>query len=612
MDPCKVRRSTPTGIAIVLTLAGAVSSAPAAEFKLNEEIGLTITGTITAGTGIRTEELSPAAYGSIAGTRVGRNDGLLVNNAGSPNLNFEDGSAYSTVVKGIADFDIHGKNLGAFARLQGWYDFELSNGDRPYGNFPNGFTQNVPLSDNGFAREAEFSGIMFTDAFVYGKLNFAPERTLDVRVGRQVVSWGTSQFTTGGINVVNPTNFAAFQRPGFVAQELKIPVGMVYANFAQSKQWGVDGFVQYEFRHDVISGCGTYLNIATFAPTGCLQANVLPISEATTFRTGAYVHRLEDINASDSGQFGLSLRYAPAALDTEFRAYAMNYHSRMFSVRGTNPNVAGGFGSLAPPAFSRLTDPNGVKYALIYPEDIELYGLSFNSRLGRATRLFGEFAYRPNQPLSINFADLADAFVARNPNSILNRPASGKNALALPPGATFDAYDRYNVTTTTIGLGQGLPGVLGADRIIFAGELGWSHVVNLPDPSALRYGRSEAYGVAAVPGAPCVDVYPGKTCALNGFITENAWGYRARISATYNEAFFGASLTFALLFLHDVDGYSYDGTFLEDRRIARPSIRAEWGKKYFAEILYTYYTDSTDYSLLVDRDNVVLFAGVNF
>jgi len=41
-------------------------------------------------------------------------------------------------------------------------------------------------------------------------------------------------------------------------------------------------------------------------------------------------------------------------------------------------------------------------------------------------------------------------------------------------------------------------------------------------------------------------------------------------------------------------------------------IRAEWGKKYFAEIAYTNFSDSPRYSLVVDRDNVVMFAGVNF
>lgn len=612
-------------LAVVFAMAGGATSAQAADFKLSDAIETTISATITTGTGIRTENPSPANFGSAAGSRVGRSDGLTSANSGGPNLNFERGSSYSTVLKGFLDFDIHGKSMGAFTRLKAWHDYELENGNRPYGNFPNGFAQGVALSDNGFVREAKFTNAHFTDAYVHGKFDFEAERRLDARLGRQVVNWGTSQFFRGGINVINPTDFAAEQRPGSLPQESRIPVGMLYGNFAQAKQWGVDGFVQFESRHDVLNGCGTYFNVATYAPTGCDMATVpLPAvgvlsapesrTEPALLASGRYVHRAPDVEAKDSGQFGLSLRYALAELGTELRGYAMNYHSRAFTLRGTNANVGGTFGFINPFTgnFSRLTDPNGVKYALMYPEDIHLFGLSFDTRRGQATRVFGEVAYRPNQPLSLNLADVADAFVARNANSLLNRPASGKNALALPPGATFDAFDRYKVTTASIGLNQGLPGVLGAQRIVVAGELAWSHVASLPDPGTLRYGRSDAYGIAAVPGFACTDSYPGKTCAHDGFITRNAWGYRTRIAATYNDAFLGASLTPSLLFAHDVDGYSYDGTFLEGRAVFRPGIRADWGRKYFAEIMYTRFRNGARYSMLVDRDNVALVAGANF
>lgn len=597
----------------VFSIADGASSVQAADFKLGEEIQASVKGSLTLGTGIRTEHPSLENFGPLAGNRVGRPGGLAAGNSGSSNLNFERGEPFSTVLKGFADFDIHRAGLGAFARLKAWYDYELEKGDRPYGNFPNGFAQGVPLSDNGFAREAQFSGAHFTHAYLYGQFERGANK-LGGRLGRQVVNWGTAQFTTGGINVINPTDFAALTRPGHVPEEWRIPVGMLYGNFAAGKQWGLDGFVQYEFRHDVLNGCGTFYSVATYAPDGCLQANVLPIQEATAFATGLYAHRGPDVKASDSGQFGLSLRYAAAGLATEFRGYAMNYHSRSATLRGTNPNVGGGFGVLTPPTFSRLTDPNGVKYSLLFPEDIRLYGLSFDSRPGVATRVFGEIAYRPNQPVSLNFADLADAFVARNPFSLLNRPASGKNALALPPGATFDAYDRFKVTTASAGLNQGLPGALGAQRIIVAGEAGWSHVHGLPSTDVLRYGRSDAYGVAAVPGSPlgCTDTFPGRTCAHDGFVTRNAWGYRARVAMTYNDAFLGAAITPSLLFVHDVDGYSYDGTFVEDRKVVVPGIRADWAGKFFLEVSYTRYSDAPRYSMIVDRDNVQLVSGVMF
>jgi hypothetical protein len=615
-----------TGGMVALAIAASPVPAHAIEWRLGEEAQLKISGAVTAGAGIRTEDSRPENFGSIAGTRVGRNDGLTSANSGGPNLNFEDDRTWSRVVKGFLDFDLSRKALGFFVRAKAWHDFELDRGDRPYGNYPNAFAQSVPLSDDGFAKEARFEGAHFTAAYAYGKFDFAQERQLDARVGRQFLNWGVAQSVPGGINVVNPRDLAAAQRPGALPQETRIPVGMVYAGLAGGKQWGIEGFLPYEARHDVLAGCGTYFNVATYAPTGCNMATVAlpPIgvlaspasrTEPALLASGRYVHRAPDVEADDGGEFGLSLRYTFAQLGTDVRAYAMNYHSRAFMLRGINANVGGTFGVLNPITgnFSRLTDPNGVRYALIYPEDIHLYGLSFDTRRGQATRVFGEVSYRPNQPLSINLADVADAFVARNPNSILNRPASGKNALALPPGANFDAYDRYGVTTATLGLNQGLPGILGAQRIVFGFELGWSHVASLPDTNVIRYGRSDAYGVAAVPGSACTDSYPGKTCAHDGFVTKNAWGYRTRLSVTYADTFLaGAAITPSFSIAHDVDGYSHDGTFLEDRMLYGPGLRADWGRTYFAEVQWIRYSNRPRYSMLIDRDHVLLSTGVVF
>ena len=618
-------------LAATAALGIAAGAAPlqAAEWRLGEDTQLTINGALTFGAGIRTEDPRPENYGSLAGTRVGRNDGLTSANSGGPNLNFEQGETWSRVLKGFIDFDLHEKVAGVFVRAKAWHDFELDRGDRPYGNYPNGFAQDVPLSDAGFAKEARFNGAHVTAAYAYAKVNLEQERLLDARIGRQFVNWGVSQSVTGGINAVNPRDLAAATRPGALPQETRIPVGMFYASLASGKQWGVEGFVPYESRHDVLAGCGTYFNVATYAPTGCeLAAVPLPAvgvlaspatrTEPALLASGRYVHRAPDVEADDSGEFGIALRYALAQLGTDVRAYYMNYHSRSFMLRGINANVPGSpgnFGVINPFTgnFSRLTDPNGVRYALLYPEDIRLFGVSFDTRRGQATRIFGEVAYRPNQPISINLADVADAFVSRNPNSILNRPASGKGALALPPGANFDAYDRFRVTTATLGVGQGFPGVLGAQRVIAGLELGWSHVHDLPDPGTIRYGRSDAYGTAQVPGFACVDSYPGKTCALDGFVTSDSWGYRARLSMTYNNTFLaGAALTPSFTVAHDVDGYSHDGTFLEDRMIYGPGLRADWGKTYFAEVQWIRFSNKPRYSMLIDRDHVTVATGVLF
>jgi hypothetical protein len=152
----------------------------------------------------------------------------------------------------------------------------------------------------------------------------------------------------------------------------------------------------------------------------------------------------------------------------------------------------------------------------------------------------------------------------------------------------------------------------GAERLILSGELGWSHVADLPDTGFLRYGRSELYGVAALNGFPCADTSVAqKSCSHDGFITSSAWGYRARLSAIYPGALFGGTLTPSLTFVHDVSGYSYDGTFLKDRKVLSPAIRSTWGKKYFTEIQYTRFSGGA-YFTLADRDNLTLVVGMNF
>ena len=165
------------------------------------------------------------------------------------------------------------------------------------------------------------------------------------------------------------------------------------------------------------------------------------------------------------------------------------------------------------------------------------------------------------------------------------------------------------MTTASLGANQ----VLSSAGAILSGEIGWSHIAGLPGPGILRYGRSEDYGVAAVDGgAACIDTTAArKSCAQEGFITSNAWGYRLRLAANYPETFFGGRLTLSLAFAQDVNGYSYNGSFLKGRRVLRPGLRADWNRRYFSEIIYTRVAGG-DYNNQVDRDNLVLAVGANF
>ena len=202
--------------------------------------------------------------------------------------------------------------------------------------------------------------------------------------------------------------------------------------------------------------------------------------------------------------------------------------------------------------------------------------------------------------------------VAWQDQSVLRGASVEQATNAIPPGGTFDGYDRFKVTTMSLGGDKAFPAAWGAERLTLSGELGWSHVGGLPDAGALRYGRSDDFGIAAINGVACVDTTAAqKSCAHDGFVTGNAWGYRLRLAASYPGAFLGATVMPSLFFSHDVGGYSYDGGFVKDRKTLRPGIRAEWHRKYFADIQYTRVSGGA-YNTQIDRDNLTLVAGVFF
>ena len=71
------------------------------------------------------------------------------------------------------------------------------------------------------------------------------------------------------------------------------------------------------------------------------------------------------------------------------------------------------------------------------------------------------------------------------------------------------------------------------------------------------------------------------------------------------------SLTPSLMFGHDVKGWSYDDVFSAKRKAAIIGLRADYQKRYFAEIAWTSIWGGT-YNLARDRDSLVAVAGISF
>jgi len=178
------------------------------------------------------------------------------NTSNDGNLNYKNGDAFSQIFKGNHDFQLTYQNYGAFVRAKYWYDAAIEDNSVEHGHAPTyavagpvntvTYQGKTKLDDSGFNDLAKGKGATILDAFVYGSFDIG-EMPLDVRLGKQVVSWGESTFIGGGVNSINPVDAAAFRRPGAEIKEGLLPVNMVYANLGLTDSVSVEAFYQLEW-----------------------------------------------------------------------------------------------------------------------------------------------------------------------------------------------------------------------------------------------------------------------------------------------------------------------------------------------------------------------------
>ncbi len=557
--------------------------------------------TISYGISWRSEDPDPALIGKGNG---GTGEAILTDDG---NLNFEKGDIFSNIIKGTSEIEIDNGQFGAFGRIKYWYDFELENGKQLHGHSPNSYAAGEKLNDNDFADFAKFSGIALLDLFVYGEFELG-EFPLDVRIGRQVLNWGEATFIQG-VNVLNPIDVSAFRRPGAQIKEGLLPVGLIYGNLGLAGGWSIEAFYQFQWENTVLDGCGTYFSDNDFAAKGCNQllapevefppgsGNYFPdsiLQNINNVRKDPFINE-----ASDSGQFGVAIRNYVEKLDTEFGFYAQRLHNRtpVLNVRynlggAVSGSVLGG-------------NPVPVYYQVAYPEDIDIYGLSFATNVG-AVALSGEISYKKDMPVSVNGTTelLGGLGVLATQGQLCGTPIQdvaygqfGARAcqaffsFATTGDGLAEGFDRFDVTqaqsTALYFWDQGL----GSQRVTLIGEVAWIGVNDLPDTSVMPYGRNPIFGAPTNLGGPNDE----------GFVTSNSWGYRIRAAADYPNVFAGVGLTPSIAWAHDVKGTSPTPTFLDGRKALSLALGANYLTKYRASIAYTWFSGGVAFTQS-DRD----------
>ena len=517
-------------------------------------------------------------------------------------LNYQRGDIFSKIFKGSHDLELRYGDSGAFIRGNYWYDFETKDGSQRF----------YDIDDSGRHPLQKGSGVELLDAFVYHNY-FIGSNPGNIRLGRQVVSWGEGLFIQNGINAINPLDVSAFRRPGAELKEGLMPVEMLYLNQGLTMNLSVEAFYQLKWAPTVVDNCGTFFS-ADVAAKGCVDRLVVngadaPQGEVSDF---AYIARAEkDRDARDEGQWGMAFRYFAQQLnDTEFGLFFINYHSRTPYYNSIAGNFLGAASQgLIDPARGIPGYAGGIGaagYFFDYPEDIRLYGVSFQTDVGGAS-VAGELSYRPNMPLQINTGDMSRTALQIGPDS------THRDLFGLPTGTEIRGYERKEFWQAQVSAVQFIDRVLGASRLALVAEAGANWIGGLDSGNGTtRFGRDALFGQSPMADGSCFSQTTGRGaswCENNGYFTDFSWGYRVRASLDYSNVFRGINLSPNIAFSHDVEGYSPN--FNEHAKSASIGVNADYGNKYNASISYTNFFDGK-YNTLVDRDFAAVSLGVSF
>lgn len=573
------------------------------DFKFGD-FDVTTHGGLIYGTTIRTDSPDTKLIMPGNGSRIGLN-GTAVGGANSDdgNLNFGKGDTVSSVVKAVAGIDLKRGKYGVAVRAKLWQELKLDSSTPAFGNFPNGYSSNRPLSDAGFSERAKFSGAAFQDVYIYGA--FEPwGKPLTARLGQQFLPWGSGWAITGGISALNAVDLPAVRRAGALPEEMLVPLPALYGKLGLNENTTLEGFYQFRFRPTVLDGCGTFFSTYDYLSPGCNGIVVVgpssAISDPVAIAAGLLGKRAPTPDVSRSGQAGLALTHNFVDLGTNVGVYLAEYHSRLpvaSAIKTTR---------VAPPFPFLPGDPDGKNplYFTEFPERIRMLGLTFSTSRDDL-KIAGELTYRPNQPVAFNATELVRAFVSDTLPTILRADSS-----AMPLGGTFHGYDRRKVTQAQLAISDKFHSLLGAEEATIAAEVGLKYMNDLPDQATRRYGRADAFGVGPVNGV-CEPGSSSLQCSQNGFVSRRAWGYRLKAGLRYPNVLSQVDLMPSMTFAHDVRGWSYDNGFNEGRQTLGMSLRATYLKMFFADVTWN-STWGGDYNNASDRSWMAASAGLRF
>lgn len=509
-------------------------------------------------------------------------------------LNFKKGDSFSRLLKGKNRLHLKYQDYGLVVSAQYWYDFVEKNQRQSFAN----------ISDRGRYSNSRGSGAQWQEAFIYHHYQIQGKQGT-VKLGRQYLNWGEEQFFLGGINIINPMDYREGWRPDMDTRAERVPVNLLSFSQQLTDKLSTDLFYQLDWRSDADANCNSFFAMTDYTTHGCSNnlrvlegSNQLSAGDLNALNglnitpEGILVRRTKDQRPKTLGQFGIAINYYTEPLGADLGFYAINYHSRTAFINGRTAsqsaiNQAAGLAQLTP---SWLAG-NG-SYFMKYPENIHLYGVSFNKDIRADLTWRGEFSYRPNMPIQVSPVELF--------NTTTNGP------IASIANQTIKGYDRKRVSQFQTSIIQTANEAMGAEEFKLTSAIGMIYVAGLDNQTL--YGRDAVFGNAY--NCSALTNY----CEKNGFTTRFSWGYRIRGEWDYQNIFISRlSLKPSISWLHDIQGYSpsNEATFVEGRKALSLGLKAEYLRTYYVSLNYTNFFGGR-YNMWTDRDFASLELGLKF
>ena len=527
----------------------------------------------------------------------------------------------------------------------------------PYGN---GWASAVK---NGQGKDIEIK-----DAYVFAETELG-EMPVDLRFGRHVMNWGEGLFYRDGVNTSNAMDVANFVLPGAEVRDLLIPETALSLNIGLSDDLSVSAYYQFGWQSHELPGRGTYFSTNdVFAegatagynqlpPTLSLLNNVYSIEDMGIVTAGDYL-KVADTSgkrdANESGQWGINFKYFSEELnDTEFGFYFVNYNSHsLFMEAELNKNLAmaganniqtnklgnistalqangntllnqlTGAGActdlttctelLAGQSSAAYTLSNAVTAYQVYPEDIQMYGISFNTAVGN-TSIGGELAFRPKMPVWIDHPnDLIDG-IKQNMTSVLTpgvdcfsnlSQARPDDEYCISSGA-YKNYTETRLWTGSLVFLHNFGPRFGFDGFYGILSPGFEFLDGLDNYDAYVSTASGAYGESSQEA--------GKYRPASDRLDQFSWGITAVASGELNDVFAGINLNPVIKYKHDISGNSrLGGNFHAGAKAVTLALNALYMNQFEVGLSYTNFFGAKRTNKLHDRDNIAFSAKYSF